>query len=316
VFTSGTTRGTLQLIVNTNLIDTNTLDAGSTWSIVFNTGLTENDLVEIRLIDAPTPTPTLTPTNTQTPTVTATVTETPTETPTNTPTVTETPTNTPTVTSTVTETPTNTPTPTPTLVPYFAYIFAEPINAPDDNTLLTYALSNGATTWYSWQSVGAPPNNNNGDYSNDLDVYAHQPSFIAGSGNFESPNVLKQTIAQTNGQIINGIAQNQYTYGSIQVSSANVNTGLYYFYSVWVPLNGVGGSITDMTSDVGTTLGGSDVFSDIGTVVGLTSLNVVVTSGAAIPAGTYRVLWVTPQFQLPSAIPLTTSLYFRGDTKT
>ena len=144
VFTSGTTRGTLQLIVNTNLIDTNTLDAGSTWNIVFNTGLTENDLVEIRLIDAPTPTPTVTPTNTVTPTVTATPTETPTETPTNTPTVTETPTNTPTVTETPTNTPTLTQTPTPTSPPSQAYLFISPISASTTTDINAWMTAQGS----------------------------------------------------------------------------------------------------------------------------------------------------------------------------
>ena len=46
--------------------------------------LLENDVIEIRLMPAPTPTPTLTPTNTQTPTPTPTITKTPTQTPTQT----------------------------------------------------------------------------------------------------------------------------------------------------------------------------------------------------------------------------------------
>ena len=45
----------------------------------------------------------------------------------------------------------------------------------------------------------------------------------------------------------------------------------------------------------------------------LASINVVVTSGAAIPAGTYRVLW---NFTLPTTLPLNYSLYFKGDNKT
>jgi len=70
-----------------------------------------------------------------------------------------------------------------------------------------------------------------------------------------------------------------------------------------------------MTIDVGTTNGGNEIFNDINTITTLTALNVTVTSGAAIPAGTYRVLWVSPQFQLPALTPLSGSLYFRGDTK-
>jgi hypothetical protein len=195
-----------------------------------------------------------------------------------------------------------------------AYIFAEPQDAGSATTLETYALGNGAVEWASVENNGIP-NNGGGNYSNDLDVYAHQPSYVIGGGNFVTAVSLSAAIAQTPGQVINGVAQNQYTYGSIQVNSTVINPSIKYFYSIWVPLAGVGGTLTNMTSDVGTTLGGNDVFNDIGTIVGLTSLNVTVTSGAAIPAGTYRVLWVSPQFELPISQPLTGSLYFRGDTK-
>ena len=195
-----------------------------------------------------------------------------------------------------------------------AYIFAEPQNAGNATTLETYALANGAEEWATIYNNGIP-NNSGGNYSNDLDVYAHQPSYAIGGGNFVTAVSLSAGIAQTPGQVINGVAQNIYTYGSIQVSSASINASIQYFYTIWIPLAGVGGTLTDMTNDVGTTLGSNDIFNDIGTIVGLTSLNVTVTSGAAIPAGTYRVLWVSPQFQLPIAPPLTGSLYFRGDTK-
>jgi len=184
----------------------------------------------------------------------------------------------------------------------------------DATTLENYAVANGAVEWATIFNNGIP-NNSGGNYSNDLDVYAHQPSFASGTGDFISVTSLSAPIAQTPGQIISGVSQNIYTYGTIQVNSANLNPNIQYFYSIWVPLNGVGGSITDMTNDVGTTLGGNDVFNDIGTVTTLTALNVTVTSGAAIPSGTYRVLWVTPQFTLPILPPLTGSLYFRGDTK-
>ena len=308
----------------------------STSEVPYATNISRNEMINgyvvcFDLTPTPTPTPTVTPTNTPTPSTTPvnTTTPTPTKTGTPTPTVTPstsvgaTPTNTPSNTATPTVTPTNTNTPTPTLTqtpsptsnPYYAYIFAEPINPSDDTTLLNYALANGAVEWYSWQSVGSPPSNSAGNYSNDLDVYAHQPSFISGSGNFELPTTLKQIIAHYNGQVINGVVQNIYTFGSIQVSAANVTPSLQYFYSIWVPLAGVGGSISNMTMDVGTSVGGNDIFNDIGTVTSLTALNVTVTSGAAIPAGTYRVLWVSPNFLLPPITPLTGSLYFRGDTK-
>jgi len=138
-------------------------------------------------------TPTVTPTNTATPTVTPTNTVTPTVTPTNTPTITPTNTITRTPSATPRNTPTNTttgtPTPTPTRNRFNAYIFAEPQTSVDANTLLTWAGGNGALEWGDYFD-GSVPNNNSGFYSNDLNVYAHQPSFINGGGNFVPPTIL------------------------------------------------------------------------------------------------------------------------------
>jgi hypothetical protein len=320
VFTSGTTRGTLQLIVNTNLIDTNTLDAGSTWNIVFNTGLTENDLVEIRLIDAPTPTPTLTPTNTQTPTVTNTQTPTVTETPTNTPTVTETPTNTPTVTptntSTPTVTPTTTPTPTPTNLPFSAYLFAEPQDVNDGVDLNNYMTVDNPGTWPGYQFGGTPGSSN---YSNNMDIYVHFSGWTSSTGNYiTSPATFAGPIRQASGPGTDsfGCTQNQYTFGTIAVNIGQVTANLQYFYSIWVPLAGVGGSMTNMTVDIGS--GAACTFNLLsdGLPDSIAGTNVVVTSGAPIPAGVYRVLWLGTFAVQPSTPPLLASLFFKGDTKT
>jgi hypothetical protein len=320
VFTSGTTRGTLQLIVNTNLIDTNTLDAGSTWNIVFNTGLTENDLVEIRLIDAPTPTPTLTPTNTQTPTVTNTQTPTVTETPTNTPTVTETPTNTPTVTptntSTPTVTPTTTPTPTPTNLPFSAYLFAEPQDVNDGVDLNNYMTVDNPGTWPGYQFGGTPGSSN---YSNNMDIYVHFSGWTSSTGNYiTSPATFAGPIRQASGFGTDsfGCTQNQYTFGTIAVNIGQVTANLQYFYSIWVPLAGVGGSMTNMTVDIGS--GAACTFNLLsdGLPDSIAGTNVVVTSGAPIPAGVYRVLWLGTFAVQPSTPPLLASLFFKGDTKT
>ena len=259
------------------------------------------------LIPCSSPTPTPTPTITPTPTLTPGLSPSPT------PTITTTPTITPTKTSSPTPTPTITPSPTQGL--YYAYLFAEPQTSTDDSTLLSYASANGAVQWWSFYGLSSPPNNTGGNYSNDLNIYAHQPSFVSGGGNFVTPVTFSSLIAQTPGQVINGLAQNIYTYGSIQVSSTVVNSSIQYFYSIWIPLAGVGGAISDMTNDVGTLAGSQDIYANIGTVTSLTALNVTVTSGAAIPAGTYRVLWVSPQYTLPGGTPLTGSLFFRGETK-
>ena len=138
ITTTGTSTGTLQVLVNTFLLDSNTLGAGNVWNYVFTTGLTESDVLEVRLVAPPTPTPTTTPTNTPTPT------ETPTQTPTPTITPTETPTNTPTVTPTVTETPTNTPTPTPTPQPFFAYAFIDQAAAGPRTNLSNWMVAQGS----------------------------------------------------------------------------------------------------------------------------------------------------------------------------
>jgi hypothetical protein len=194
----------------------NTLDAGSTWTIIFNTGLTENDLVEIRLMDAPTPTPTVTPTNTQTPTVTNTQTPTVTETPTNTPTVTETPTNTPTVTptntSTPTVTPTTTPTPTPTNLPFSAYLFAEPQDVNDGVDLNNYMTVDNPGTWPGYQFGGTPGSSN---YSNNMDIYVHFSGWTSSTGNYiTSPATFAGPIRQASGSGTDsfGCPQNQYTF--------------------------------------------------------------------------------------------------------
>jgi hypothetical protein len=257
----------------------------------------------------PTQTPTNTPTNTPTPSITPTISVTPTITPTTTitptPTITVTPTITPTTTSTSTPTPTVTPTVTPSSAAFFAYIFAEPQTSGDDSTLFTYANNNGAVEWYSWFQ-GVVPSNGGGNYSNDLNVYAHQPSFVNGGGNFVTPVTFSSAISQIN-----------YLFSSIQVSSSVVNSGIQYFYTIWLPLNGIGNSLNNYQVDVGTTFGGSEIYNDIPGITPTTNAyDVTVTSGAAIPAGTYRVLWISTDFLLPAGTPLTGSIYFTGANKT
>jgi hypothetical protein len=206
----------------------------------------------------------------------------------------------------VTPTNTVTPTPTATLVPFSAYIFAEPQDNTDDVTLNSYATTGGAVEWYSWKSAGVP-NNGGGNYSNDLNVYAHQPSFVNGGGNFVTPQTFSSPINQIS-----------YLFSTIQVSSSVVNPSLQYFYSIWLPLAGLGGTLNNYQIDVGTTPSGSELFNDLPTGGAPTTnaFNVTVTSGAAIPSGVYRVIWLTPDLQIPGTPPLTGSLYFTGAVKT
>jgi hypothetical protein len=289
---------------------------------------------------SPTPTPSITPTNTQTPSITPTNTQTPgltpsvtptntqtptlTQTPTitQTPTLTQTPTNTATPTPTLTQTPTNTATPTPTQTPsetqpqFFAYVFPEALDSTSQNNLGQYMFDSGAG-WFGFGNTGVPGSI---DYSNNLNSYAHFSGFSGSVGNFITPvSTLRGAIRQSSGSGLDsyGCVQSQYTFGSIRVTTTQVNPNVFYFYTVWIPLNGVGGTMNNMTLDIG--LGSScstNIINDGIPDSTLSQINVTVTSGAAIPAGTYRVLWMYPQMQIPTASPLNQSIFIKGDTKT
>jgi hypothetical protein len=286
----------------------------------------------------PTETPTLTPTTTttltatQTPTETATPTVTPSETPTNTPTVTQTPTNTLTPTNTATETPTpttsqtptqtNTPTltqtPTPTNLPFSAYLFPEPSDGTSLANIGQYMLDQGASWYGYWNDGGPPPSGPT--YSPDLDTYVHfsgwstpVDGFITPVTNFAGP--IRQ--ASGSGTDAYGCTQNQYTFGTIAVTTAQVDPDIQYFYSIWIPLAGVGGTMNNMTVDAGYGAAcSSNVLPDGIPDSVLSTVNVTVTSDAAIPAGTYRVLWLTAgALEVPASPPASSTLYIKGDTK-
>jgi hypothetical protein len=278
VLTSGTTRGTLQLIVNTNLIDTNTLDAGSTWNIVFNTGLTENDLVEIRLIDAPTPTPTLTPTNTQTPTVTATVTETPTNTPTVTATVTETPTNTPTLTQTPTNTPTYTPSPTPTAPPFQAYLFIDRNNATIRTALASWMSSQGSA--FIGFNLGTP-STTQATFDSQMNAY-----FAYSGWGVSEPTILTAPISTTTGgNDVWGNPITAYKFQTIQVPSATVPPAEVAWYT-WVVATGMTNGQKYSTIKNGNA---NPPATDLTVNSVLNGLIVNYSGSTNIPAGTYRI---------------------------
>lgn len=251
---------------------------------------------------SPTPTPTLTPgLPPPSPTPTVTITRTPTRTPP--------PSRTPTMTPTPTITPSSTPVPI-----YYAYIFAEPQISELDVELFTFASTQSADSWYSWYGNGVP-NNNSGNYSHDLNIYAHQPNFIAGENLYIQPTILSSQIAQYQGQVINGLSQNIYTFGTITMNLSGSQQNTLYFYSIWLPLDGLGGSMSGFTIDVGTSSSGSEVYDALPALSQSIGYNVNVTSGAAIPEGTYRVIWISPQMQLPAVLPLVSTLHVRGDTK-
>ena len=262
-------------------------------------------------------TPTLTPTPTPTPSITPSITPTISLTPSNT----VTPSITPTFTPTPSITPTYTPTPTyPYVFDPYVYLVPEPQDTTSLTNLGNYMYNSGSTSFLGWGNGGVP---SVGSYSNDLNIYIHYSGFTGGVGNFiTNVSTLKGYIKQTSGTSIDtyGCTQDQYTFNTIEVSTSQVNTGIQYFYSLWIPLNAVGGSMTNMTVDIGSNVPCSN---DIGynlipdTI--LSSTNVVVSSGAVIPSNIYRVLWIDPSCLIPSAVPppsLSSSIFFKGNTKT
>lgn len=261
-----------------------------------------------------TPTPTNTPTQTQTPTTTSTLTATPTTTPTNTPTNTNTPSQT--NTNTPTNTPTLTQTPTPTNIPFSAYIFPEPQDSISQNDIGLWT-SNAGGNFNGFTNNGGPAGG--ATYAADMAIYAQYSGWTGSSGNFiTNVGTIKNSIRQASGSGTDseGCSQNQYTFGSIGITTTMVNPSEQYVYTVWVPLAGVGGTMNNMTLDVGTGSACSVSIIDNGIPdTGNASTNVVVPSGCAIPAGTYRVLWINELYYVPATTPLNTTLWIKGDTK-
>ena len=252
-------------------------------------------------------TPTVTPTNTPTPSITPSFTPTPTVTPT----IGLSPTPTPSITPTISESPTQTPTPTPTpsATPfsYQAYLFPEPQDYTSRNAIGQY-MYDGAKTWFGWGNSGVPGSLN---YSDNMDYYAHYSGFTNGSsGNFITQvSSLSSAMFQSSGNDPYGCPINQYGFGTININSSLVNTNVKYFYSIWLPLGGMNGTMSEMTVNVGTNPCSYNIGADL-IPDSIKQTNVTVTSGAAIPAGTYRVLWIDPNLHIPNTLPLGTGLYF------
>jgi hypothetical protein len=237
-------------------------------------------------------------------------------TPTPTPTLSPTPTNTPSSeTPTPTATPTLTPTPSSTPTGFLGYLIPEPLDSTSQTDLGQYMFDNGASQYYGFANTGGIPNSST--YAADMAIYIQYSGWTGSSGNFISDvSTLSGYIRQASGSGTDsfGCTQNQYTFGTIELTTSDINPIYQYNYTVWLPLVGVGGSLTNMTVDVGDAISCSNtVFNGYipdGTLAGI---NVTVPSGCAIPSGTYRVLW---NFILPASSPLGASLYFKGDTKT
>jgi len=184
----------------------------------------------------------------------------------------------------------------------------------------SYLFTNGSINYWGYANSGTYPAGPN--YSNDLNVYVQYSGWTGGSGNFIT-NVasLSGDIRQSVGSGVDsyGCPQSQYTFGSVRVTTAQVNPTIQYVYSVWIPLVGVGGTLINMTLDAGY---GSPCVADI-TNGGVpdsinAAVNVTVPSGCAIPAGIYRVLWITELINLPAIanLPLGSSVFIKGESKT
>ena len=264
ITTSGTSRGTLQLLVNTILIDSNTLDAGSTWNATINVNLTENDVLEVRLVEAPTPTPTNTETPTQTPTYT--------------------PTQTTTNTGTPTQTPTHTPTPSTTPPGLLAYLFIDRNDATIRGALNTYMAAQGS----AFRGF-----NINNVTNNQATFDAQMNAYIAYSGwGVSEPTIVTAPISTTSGGLDAwGNAIVAYKFQTIQVPNTTVPPGEVGWYTWIVSTGATNGqkysSIKNGNANPPTT----------DTVVsGTIPYNLLVNySGSTnIPAGTYRVYTTKP----------------------
>lgn len=196
---------------------------------------------------------------------------------------------------------------------YYAYIFAEPQTFNDGVNLENYMLNEGLATWGGYQFYGVPGLDN---YSNNMNTYAHYLAWTSNTGNYKyAPTFLSGVIKQENtpSQDSFGCPQNQFTFETIRIGSNQLNIDIKYFYSIWIPLDGVGNTMTNMTINAGSTPCGTD-YSEQGNPDAIASQNVFVTSGAAIPIGTYRVIFLS-LLNLPNTNKLLNDIYIKGNLK-
>lgn len=300
----------VRLPVDSDAIGPFDVYTGSTEEVAVYTDVSRNELINgvticfgIPPSASPSPTPTATPTPT----------------PSITPTITPTPGVSPSVTPTRTLTPT--PTPSSSAGPaYSAYIFPEPQDSTSQADLGNYLFTNGSVSYWGYSNSGTYPAGPN--YANDLNIYVQYPDWAGGVGNFIS-NVasLSGGIRQASGAGTDtyGCPQAQYTFGSVRITTSQINPNVQYVYSVWIPLAGVGGTMSNMTLDNGYGTPCATDISNGGTPDPINaSINVTVPLGCAIPAGTYRVLWMTELTNLPAIanLPLAASIFIKGESKT
>jgi hypothetical protein len=100
------------------------------------------------------------------------------------------------------------------------------------------------------------------------------------------------------------------------VDSDVIDTSLQYMYTIWIPLSGVGGTLANMTVNVGYQSQPCD-FDILATPDPIISTqDITITSGNSIPVGTYRVLYLSNDGLLPPNLHDNNNYYFKGVYKT
>jgi hypothetical protein len=287
---------------------------GSTGTTAIYTSVTRNDMIDGVTVcfGTPPPSPSITSTPTPTPTPTVTATNTPT------PTVTPSVTSTPGASMTPTPTGTMTPTPTPSGAAFSAYLVPEPQDGTSALELGQYMIDNGASSFFGYFNSGIPGPSN---FASDMNLYIQFSGWTGSNGNFITNIInfngpLKQTAGAGTDSF--GCSQDQYTFGTVEVATSEINPAIKYFYSIWIPLAGVGGSMSNMTVNIGDgTACSTNIANGVIPDPTLAGINVTVPSGCAIPSGTYRVLWISGAAIIPPSVgglPLSSPLYFKGDS--
>jgi len=219
----------------------------------------------------------------------------------------------PQVTPTLTPTPTSTPSISPLPVEYFAYIFPEPQDSSSLLSLGQYMYDTGASLFFGFGNSGPPDLYS---YSNDLTVYASYSGFTLGGGsNFKVPvSTLKSTIRQSSGTGTDtfGCEQQQYTFGTMEIDTDDINVSLPYFYSIWIPTESIPISWSNMKVMI-TREKCSQVINNTIPSPSLASIVVNVGSGSAIPEGSYRVLWMPYGGYITPELVTNYPIYFKGE---
>jgi hypothetical protein len=198
-------------------------------------------------------------------------------------------------------------------------VFPEPLDSTSQNDLGQYLYDNGSVEYFGFINSGTYPAGPN--YADDLNVYVQYSGWTGGSVSFVSNvSTISSGIRQTAGSGTDsyGCPQNQYTFGTVEISTSEVNPNVQYAYSIWIPLVGVGGSLTNMTINAGlgtacsTGIGNELIPDSVNSTI-----NVTVPSGCVIPAGTYRVLWVPNLLGYPAfgSLPQSSAIFIKGENK-